>query len=81
MLQQFVQLREMDELGEMIKHLPPDQAFKASQLWQRVDKYMRLQWKLIGIAQDTVDNLQVESHYLQFDLEATTRERDALVRQ
>ena len=37
--------------------------------------------RLLRIAQEAVDQLQLDVKYLQFDLEATRRERDELMRE
>ena len=47
-------------------------------LCDRVSHYARLQNRLVRIAQDAVDQLQLDVKYLLFDLEATRRERDEL---
>ena len=38
----------------------------------------RLQGRLVKVAQDAVDQLQLDVKYLLFDVEATRRERDEL---
>jgi hypothetical protein len=38
----------------------------------------RLQTRLVHIAQDAVDQLQLDVKYLLYDLETTRRERDEL---
>ena len=45
-------------------------------LCERVGHFTRLQGRLVKIAQDAVDQLQLDVKYLMFDLEATRRERD-----
>ncbi|MCI0462388.1 MAG: hypothetical protein L0Z62_36005 [Gemmataceae bacterium] len=47
-------------------------------LCERVCQFVRLQGRLIRIAQEAVDQLHLDVKYLLFDLEATRRERDAL---
>ena len=47
-------------------------------LCDRAGHFARLQSRLVRIAQDAVDQLQLDIKYLLFDLEATRRERDEL---
>lgn len=47
-------------------------------LCDRAGHFARLQSRLVRIAQDAVDQLQLDMKYLLFDLEATRRERDEL---
>ena len=47
-------------------------------LCERLGHFSRLQTKLVHIAQDAVDQLQLDIKYLQYDLETTRRERDEL---
>ena len=72
---------EMEQLRAYLSQLPLPWREKMLPLCDRVGEYIRLQYKLLRIAQDTVDNLQIDVRYLQFDVEATGRERDALLRE
>jgi hypothetical protein len=47
-------------------------------LCERVCQFVRLQGRLVRIAQDAVDQLHLDVKYLLFDLDATRRERDEL---
>jgi hypothetical protein len=47
----------------------------------RVEQFTRLQGRLVKIAQDAVDQLQLDIKYLLFDLEVTRKERNALQQQ
>lgn len=50
-------------------------------LCERIAHFTQLQSRLVEIAQDAVDQLQLDVKYLQFDLEITRKERDDLQRQ
>jgi hypothetical protein len=72
---------ELEKLRGYVNQLPLPWRENMQPLCDRVGEYIRLQYKLLRIAQDTVDNLQIDVRYLQFDVEATGRERDALLRE
>lgn len=73
--------RDLVELRDHIDQLPLHLRDKLITLCDRVGHYARLQTRLIRIAQDAVDQLQLDVKYLSFDLEATRRERDELFQQ
>jgi hypothetical protein len=73
--------RDLVELRDHIDQLPLHLRDKLVTLCDRVGHYARLQTRLIRIAQDAVDQLQLDVKYLSFDLEATRRERDELFQQ
>jgi len=68
--------REMLELCNLIGRLDGPHRDRLSPLCERVGHLLLLQNRLLRIAQDTVDQLQLDTKYLQFDLEVTRRERD-----
>ena len=70
--------REMLELCNQVGRLPPAQRSQFAPLCERVGHLLQLQSRLLRIAQDTVDQLQLDVKYLQFDLEVTRKERDVL---
>jgi hypothetical protein len=70
--------KEMLELCREVGLLPLPQRQKLSPLCERVGHLLQLQGRLLRIAQDTVDQLQLDVKYLLFDLEVTRRERDSL---
>ena len=73
--------RPMPEFGQLhdtIAQLPYYLRKKLLPVCEQVGQYLHLQSKLIKIAQDAVDDLQLEVKYLQFDLEATRREKQLL---
>lgn len=69
------------ELKKHVELLPlPNRQFLMP-LCERLYHYTRLHSRLLRIAQEAVDQLQLDVKYLQFDLEATRRERDELLRE
>lgn len=70
--------QELNELRGQLDRLPLHWREKLLPLCERVSHFTRLQSKLVRIAQDAVDQLQLDVKYLLFDLEATRRERDEL---
>ncbi|MBM4070035.1 MAG: transcriptional regulator [Planctomycetes bacterium] len=72
---------ELLELRKQMAVLPARQREKMLPLCDRVCHFIRLQTRLIKIAQDAVDQLQLDVKYLNFDLQATRQERDAFRRE
>jgi hypothetical protein len=68
--------QELIELRNHMDKLPAHLRDRLLPLCERVGHYTRLQGRLVKIAQDAVDQLQLDVKYLMFDLEATRRERD-----
>src|SRR5580704_8025229 len=71
-------LQEFVDLHQAIAGLPPYLRRKLLPSCERVGQFIHLQSKLIKIAQDAVDDLQLEVRYLLFDVEATRREKALL---
>ena len=71
-------LKEYIDLHQLVVALPFHLRRKVLPLCEQVGQFIHLQNKLIRIAQDAVDDLLLESKYLQFDLEATRRENGYL---
>ena len=65
----------------MLQQLPLPWRERTLPLYDRIVQYIELQNKLLRMAQETVDQLQVDMKYLTFDVEATRRERDELMRE
>jgi len=72
---------ELMELRKEIENLPLHLRQKLLPLCERLYHYSRLHSRLLRIAQEAVDQLQLDAKYMQFDVEATRRERDDLLRQ
>jgi hypothetical protein len=69
---------ELVDLRNHLDKLPKSLREKLLPLCECVGHFSRLQSRLVHIAQDAVDQLQLDVKYLAFDLEATRRERDEL---
>jgi hypothetical protein len=72
---------ELAELSNQLNQLPFHLRQRLLPLCERLQHYTRLHSRLLRIAQDAVDQLQLDVKYMQFDLEATRRERDELLRE
>jgi hypothetical protein len=70
--------QELLELRSHLDRMPQHLREKVMPLCDKLGHFSRLQGRLVRIAQDAVDQLQLDIKYLLFDLEATRRERDAL---
>ena len=70
--------QELSELRSHLELLPIHLRAKMVPLCDRICHFTRLQSRLVQIAQDTVDQLQLDVKYLLFDLDVTRRERDSL---
>jgi hypothetical protein len=68
--------QELIDLRAQMQHLPAYIRDKLLPLCERVGHFTRLQSRLVRMAQEAVDQLQLDVKYLMFDLEATRRERD-----
>ena len=70
--------QELVDLRCHLDQLPLHLREKLMPLCERMGHFSRLQAKLVHIAQDAVDQLQLDVKYLVYDLETTRRERDEL---
>jgi hypothetical protein len=70
--------QDLVDLRGHIEQMPLQHRHKLLPLCDRVAHFTRLQGRLVKIAQDAVDQLQLDVKYLIFDVEATRRERDEL---
>jgi hypothetical protein len=73
--------QEILDLRRRLEVLPKALREDLLPLCEKVTKLSRMQSRLVQIAQDVVDQLQLDNKYLLFDLEATRRERDDYRRQ
>lgn len=73
--------QELIDLHQHMQHLPIYLRDKLMPLCERVGHFTRLQGRLVKMAQEAVDQLQLDVKYLMFDLEATRRERDTFRQQ
>jgi hypothetical protein len=74
-------LPEIESLRGYIGQLPQAWREKMFPLCDRVEQYIELQNKLLRMAHETVEQLQLDLKYMTFDIEATRRERDQLMRE
>lgn len=70
--------QDLVELRNHVEQMPLPLRSKLAPLCERVAHFTRLQGRLVKVAQDAVDQLQLDVKYLLFDVEATRRERDEL---
>lgn len=70
--------QEMTDLRTGLEQLAAPSRDRLLRLCDRLGHHYRLQSKLVNLAQETVDQLQLDVKYLLFDLETTRRERDEL---
>ena len=68
--------QELIDLRAQMQHLPAYIRDKLMPLCERVGHFTRLQSRLVRMAQEAVDQLQLDVKYLMFDLEATRRENE-----
>jgi hypothetical protein len=68
--------QDLIDLRNELRSLPYALRKKLLPLCERVGYHTQLQARLVKIAQEAVDQLQLDVKYLMFDLEATRRERD-----
>ena len=73
--------REVLELAEVIRGLPPEICERITPIMGRVVDNARRRRRILGLVQDALSQLRLDMKYLMFDLEATRRERDAYRRQ
>ena len=72
---------ELEALQAYLRQLPLPWREKTVPLCDRVAQYITLQHKLLRMAQETIDQMHLDAKYQTFDLEATRRERDLLMRE
>jgi len=70
--------KSLADLQDQLSQLPMPLREKFQTVCERLDYSSRLQARLVKIAQDAADQMQLDIKYLQFDLESTRRERDNL---
>jgi len=72
---------DLAELGQLLIGLPPEARSQAASVYERVLKSNRQRKKLLSLVRDSIADMRLDLKYLEFDLEATCRERDRLRRQ
>lgn len=71
----------VDALGQYIGSLPKPWREQLLALFSETRHAINFQEKKVLALQEQLEESQLEIKYLQFDLEATKRERDALMRE
>ncbi|MCI0685387.1 MAG: hypothetical protein L0Y71_25080 [Gemmataceae bacterium] len=69
---------ELAELRRCVEALPRTRRRRLAALCDGLTAWAERQQRLVQAAQELVEQLQLDIKYLEFDLEATRRERDAL---
>jgi len=69
---------ELVELRKAVATLPRRWRPQFTRFCNQIQDWARRQTRMVQSAQELVDQLQLDVKYLQFDLEATRRERDVL---
>jgi len=72
--------RELADLAEAIHTLPAEQLQMIEPSLTRVIDSNRRRRRILTLVQDALSQLRLDMKYLTFDLEATRRERDELLR-
>jgi hypothetical protein len=72
---------QLTELGKRLQALPRRYREGLLSLCDDLGEWSRRQDLLVQAAQEAVDQFQLDIRYLNFDLEATRRERDAFRQQ
>ncbi len=72
---------DLAELGSLLVQLPPNYRERAESVFARVLNANRRRRRLLSLVRDSVSDMRLDIKYLQFDLEATRRERDELRRE
>ena len=72
---------DLEELGRKLAELPDPQRQGLSQHYERVVESFRLRSRIMNVAKEALERIRLEVACLQFDLEVTRREKDALLKQ
>jgi len=67
---------DLAELGEILERLSPDDRARAASIYSRILESNRKRRKLLTLVRDSIEGMRLDIKYLEFDLEATRRERD-----
>lgn len=71
---------DLAELGKLLSCLPAPDRARAESLYARVLESNRKRRRLLSMVQQSISELRLDLKYLEFDLEATRRERDDCLR-
>ncbi|HID21024.1 MAG TPA: transcriptional regulator [Planctomycetaceae bacterium] len=73
--------QDLELLGRRIARLPEPSRSELMPIYERVVESFRLRGKILSVAKEALEQLRLELAFLQFDLEATRREKEALEQQ
>ncbi len=68
--------QDLELLGRRIACLPEPVRTELMPIWERVVESFRLRGKILSVAKEALEQLRLELAFLQFDLEATRREKE-----
>lgn len=68
--------KAFDDLCKAVESLPRRHRRQFAGVCARLAAYLRSERRLFEVAQEVIDQLQLDIKYLEFDLDATYRERD-----
>jgi len=68
--------KAFDDLCKAVESLPRRHRQRFVGVCARLAMYLRSERRLFEVAQEVIDQLQLDIKYLEFDLDATYRERD-----
>ena len=69
---------ELVELKERVEALPPKVRAELGPMVEEVLEQARFRGRILSVARDALEQLQLELEMARFDLDATRREREAL---
>ena len=73
--------KDLIELGNQIAELPAPHRARLETTYSRVVEGTRRRRRILTLVQEALSQLRLDMKYLVFDLEATRRERDALIQE
>jgi hypothetical protein len=71
----------MEELGRRLGELPDQFRQTLEPLYERALESFRLRSRIMNVAKDALERMRLEMTCIQFDLEVTRREKEALEKQ
>lgn len=65
-------------IRQLIGNLPAYQRHEMLAPLEKMEYFIKVQARLVKLGKDAIDSLKLDVKYLQFDVEASRRERDEL---
>ena len=72
---------DLEELGRKLAEVPDPHRQALSQHYERVVESFRLRSRIMNVAKEALERIRLEVACLQFDLDVTRREKEALLKQ